>query len=998
MTARHEKKEYRFLKRFLVVFFLLLPFLFLAGYEIKTNRFEASFFTWYGRDISWHTGRGESSEIAFPSSGPFDLSRGYALMPVFQERLKRQGYAVTSQARQSKKTLLMDRYNIPLPYEKKKDLGLRIRDKNNTEIYRVDLGTHHFPSFRSIPPILVDSLLHIENRELFDMDRPFMNPAVEWDRFFLASLSYAGEKVFGFSGGFGGSTLATQIQKFRHFPMGLTLSPIDKLRQMAGASLWCYRKGRSTVSVRREIVKEYLNEMPLGAAPGYGELNGIGSGMWAWFGKSIGDITADLLLDENDFLLLEKKAKTFKEALSLIISTRHPSAYLQGDHHLLEQNVNRHLNLLAKDGVISYDLKRAAIRVSLRFRQGAPVSPPIPYTERKGTNAIRINLQQMLGLKTLYELDRLDLSAAATFDLDMQKRVNSILSSLYDTQFLKQNGFFAPYLLSGGDPKKVFYSFALFENLPGEGNVLRIQTDTLDQPLNINTGVKLELGSTAKLRTLASYLIAVDQLDGACAGKDRKTLIEMAGQAKDSLSRWVSGYRLTAPGSSREEVLRASLERSFSASSHQPFFTGGGLHFFKNFDKDQDVRFYSVAEAFRQSVNLVFIRIMRELVEYHIARLGYDQNALLSEKENLGRLPLLEEAAEKEALPLLRKYYKTHIQKPHHESLSLLRASTRHPLRNWLLLYLKEHPDADFDEVAADAKRHFHNESMDLEPLRKLFRAYKGKSYRLSDEAYLLGKHPLEVWLVDYLKLYPGAGWKQVEQASREARRESFSWLFKKGVRHAQDLRLRIILEEKAFAQIHRTWKSHGYPFDYLTPSLATAIGSSGDRPISLAELVGIIINDGIAEPMVNITDIHFAERTPYETHFSYAPATSQRVMSPETARVLRYALGQVVEAGTARRIKDTFVTADGMRLEVGGKTGTGDNRYETFSRSAEVISSKITSRTSTFVFYVDRYFGVVTAHVEGPEASQYGFTSALAVQVLKVLYPALQPYFVAKI
>jgi nucleoside-diphosphate-sugar epimerase len=42
-------------------------------------------------------------------------------------------------------------------------------------------------------------------------------------------------------------------------------------------------------------------------------------------------------------------------------------------------------------------------------------------------------------------------------------------------------------------------------------------------------------------------------------------------------------------------------------------------------------------------------------------------------------------------------------------------------------------------------------------------------------------------------------------------------------------------------------------------------------------------------------------------------------------------------------------------------------------------------NRTATFAFIVgDRYFGVVTAFVAGPEASQYKFTSALPVDILK--------------
>jgi hypothetical protein len=35
---------------------------------------------------------------------------------------------------------------------------------------------------------------------------------------------------------------------------------------------------------------------------------------------------------------------------------------------------------------------------------------------------------------------------------------------------------------------------------------VRVQTDSTDQPFDINEGSKLELGSTAKLRVLTTYL------------------------------------------------------------------------------------------------------------------------------------------------------------------------------------------------------------------------------------------------------------------------------------------------------------------------------------------------------------------------------------------------------------------------------------------------------------------------------------------------------------
>ncbi len=77
-----------------------------------------------------------------------------------------------------------------------------------------------------------------------------------------------------------------------------------------------------------------------------------------------------------------------------------------------------------------------------------------------------------------------------------------------------------------------------------------------------------------------------------------------------------------------------------------------------------------------------------------------------------------------------------------------------------------------------------------------------------------------------------------------------YSWLFKTRSKNAQDSRIKTILEIEAFEDIHEGWKRVGYPFNTLVPSYATAIGSSADRPAALAELVGVILNDGIRYPI----------------------------------------------------------------------------------------------------------------------------------------------------
>jgi len=54
-------------------------------------------------------------------------------------------------------------------------------------------------------------------------------------------------------------------------------------------------------------------------------------------------------------------------------------------------------------------------------------------------------------------------------------------------------------------------------------------------------------------------------------------------------------------------------------------------------------------------------------------------------------------------------------------------------------------------------------------------------------------------------------------------------------------------------------------------------------------------------------------------------------------------------------------------------------------------VESRVVSRAATFVFMLDeRYFGVMTAYVPGPEAARFHFTSALPVRVVGLLMPTL--------
>jgi len=202
---------------------------------------------------------------------------------------------------------------------------------------------------------------------------------------------------------------------------------------------------------------------------------------------------------------------------------------------------------------------------------------------------------------------------------------------------------------------------------------------------------------------------------------------------------------------------------------------------------------------------------------------------------------------------------------------------------------------------------------------------------------------------------------------------------------------LRSIREADAFKTIHARWRRLGYPFDSLVSSYATAIGSSADRPAALAELMGILVNDGMRMPTHKIGALHFAVGTPFETRVVQSSARPERVLAPQVAATVRTALLSVVEGGTARRLGTQLKLADGSTLPFGGKTGTGDNRFEVFAPGGRLVSSRTVSRAGTFVFMLgDRYFGTVSAYVVGEEAQKFRFTSALPVQLLKALTPVL--------
>ena len=262
--------------------------------EIQTSLLQSWFFTRTNEQLSYQLTEGQSTAIAFPRSAPFDDRRGYSKLPAFQSRLEGQGYQVAQQVRQSEKMVQLIKRGISPPYVEPPETGLDIRGANGAPLFRHAQSEFLFAKMDDIPPLLVKTLLFLENRDLDHPASPWQNPAVEWDRLFKATFFYIASKLYIEVPVQGGSTLAVQLEKFRHSPRGRTESPVEKYRQLVGASLKAYREGWNTRAWRERIIVDYFNTVPLAAAPSYGEIHGLGEGLFAWFGMQLTDVVSAL--------------------------------------------------------------------------------------------------------------------------------------------------------------------------------------------------------------------------------------------------------------------------------------------------------------------------------------------------------------------------------------------------------------------------------------------------------------------------------------------------------------------------------------------------------------------------------------------------------------------------------------------------------------------------------------------------------------------------------
>ncbi|HJW11063.1 MAG TPA: transglycosylase domain-containing protein, partial [Albitalea sp.] len=685
---------------FVALFALLLSSL--AAWELNHSTLQSHYFAGLAKTLSYRVESGAAPAIRFPATGPFDERLGYTRIAAAIERLTAHGWRVAEQARQSPALLDYAQSGYFPPYAEKTQAGLQLFDCGNTPLFTARYPQRVYADYESIPPLVMQTLSFIENRELLAVDDPRHNPALELPRLAKAVAEQAVAAVdAGYPAG-GGSTLATQIEKYRHSPAGRTASVRDKYRQMFSASVRAYRDGEETLAARERIVADYLNTLPLGAFPGYGEVNGIGDGLWVWWGADFEAANRALRRKGHegapswplaDGEALRAQARAYRQVLALLIAQRRPSFYFGSGQLQLARLTDSYLRLLADADIISPALRDAALHAHPTLRTDAVPFASDDFSARKAPNLVRSELASLLDTTRLYDLDRLDLSVASSIDAPLQNAISDTLRRLRRPEQARAAGLMGEHLLERGDPAKLFYSFTLYERMGG-ANRLRVQADNLDQPFDINAGAKLELGSTAKLRTLVSYLEIIAALHQRFAGMASAELRRVEVDRRDHLSRWALDYLLQGRDPRLDAMLAAAMERRYSASPAEAFFTGGGIHTFENFEPEDNRRNPSVREALQDSINLAFIRLMRDVV-YHLMSHGPDAaGPILDNPNHPRREALLERFAEREGAVFVRQFYRKYRGKSADQMLDLLAASGRHSADGLAAIFSTIEPDA----------------------------------------------------------------------------------------------------------------------------------------------------------------------------------------------------------------------------------------------------------------------------------------------------------------
>ena len=167
-------------------------------------------------------------------------------------------------------------------------------------------------------------------------------------------------------------------------------------------------------------------------------------------------------------------------------------------------------------------------------------------------------------------------------------------------------------------------------------------------------------------------------------------------------------------------------------------------------------------QAFRNSVNLVFIRMMRDIV-YHYMYSPEVATSILEQHDHPQRQEYLKRFADQEGQVFLRRFYRKYAGKGTDDIVTLLVKGTKQQPKRLAALYGAIEPNPS-EEVFATLMRKHLDAPLSDQALESLYTRYVATTFSLADQGYLTRIHPLELWVATYLRYHPKASFQGSRQ------------------------------------------------------------------------------------------------------------------------------------------------------------------------------------------------------------------------------------------
>ncbi len=155
----------------------------LIALDLQSSWAESCILSIVARHAAFLVKPGPSRTPDRSAAGPYDERLGYSEEPRLIAALSAAGFRIQGQTSDSFTLRALSHLGLDPIYREKDQAGLLLLDRDGLTLYDSPYPRQIYPNFGAIPPLVVRTVLFIENRQMLDTRHRYRDPAVQWGRF-----------------------------------------------------------------------------------------------------------------------------------------------------------------------------------------------------------------------------------------------------------------------------------------------------------------------------------------------------------------------------------------------------------------------------------------------------------------------------------------------------------------------------------------------------------------------------------------------------------------------------------------------------------------------------------------------------------------------------------------------------------------------------------------------------------------------------------------------